>query len=43
MALSGELAPVGRIWQGSLPSDRHAIIKNENDLTLEALTEVIHA
>ncbi len=39
-ALSGELAAVGRIYQGSLPSDRRAIIKNQIDLPLETLTEV---
>ncbi len=43
MPLSVELAPVERILQGSLRSDRHAIIKNEIDLPLEALTEVTHA
>ncbi len=43
MALSEELAPAGRIWQGSLLSDRRAIIKTKIDLPLEALTEVTHA
>ncbi len=39
-ALSGELPAVGRIYQGSVPSDRRAIIKDQFDLPLETLTEV---